>query len=174
MPEEIELKFIDIDKENIIRKIKALGAKQEYSTSLESVSFISDGFSSSDSTKKYLRLRKIGEKVFLTYKSPAKDSNLSIRDEYEIEVYDFDTMVQLFQGLGLRPTPLFKKHRDHFSLGEVHLEIDEVEGIPPYLEIEAPTGPILKETAERLGLDINKGKNKTIVEIYPDRFVPFD
>jgi len=170
MADEIELKFMDIDKKAIIRRLKEIGAIKEFEGEMQSITFLKDGFARGDSSKKYLRIRKIGEECFLTYKGPAKDSKLHIRDEIEIKVSDFDATVKIITALGFSTSPLFKKRRMHHTLGKSHIEIDELEGIPAYLEIEAESEKKMGELCALLGLDMSEGKNKTIVEIYPEKF----
>ncbi len=174
MPDEIELKFIEIDKEETIQKLQALGAEKKFETEMKSITFLADGFSRADSTKKYLRLRNIEKKSYLTYKSPGTGKDVHIREEIEIEVHDFETTIKFLLALGFHPTPIFKKKRQHFKLGSTCFEIDEIDDdgkkVPPYLEIEAKTEEKLLEACKKLGLDHSKGHKGTIVEIYPDKF----
>ena len=173
MPKEIEIKFIEIDKAERIKKILELGTIKEYETDLQSQHFESEklGLSGSDSSKKYLRVRTKDDKVFLTYKGPVQKGELHIREEIEIVTDSYDKTITIFEKLELKSAPIFQKKRTHFSLGEeIHFEIDEVPGIPPYLELETKTEKQMYEICNKLSIDPKKGHAKTIVEIYPEKF----
>lgn len=170
--DEIELKFLNINVAEIKRKLEKIGATKKYDHILESYYFEAEGFSGGDYNMKGLRLRKIGEKSFLTYKDPAKKSDLSIREETEIEVSDFDQTVYLIEKLGFTKGYLTKKNRVHYELGDIHFELDTqlVADIPTYLEIETRTEQAMTEICQKLNLDMKKGRNESIEMIYPEKF----
>jgi len=62
------------------------------------------------------------------------------------------------------------KKRTHYELGNICFEIDEFEGLPPYLEIETHSEKDMEDICKKLNLDINKGDNRVIIEIYPEKF----
>ena len=168
--DEIELKFLDINVAEITRKIEKLGAKKKYEHDLESYYFVADGFSGSDSNMKGLRIRRIGEKTFITYKNPAKLSEMSVREEIEIEVNSFDNAVKLIEKLGFTKGYLTKKHRIHYELGDVHFELDTYAEIPTFLEIETRTEQAMIDICAKLDLNISDGKKGTIEEVLPSVF----
>lgn len=167
---EIELKFLDIDVDEIKFKIESLGAILKYDIEIESFSFLADDFHGSDSNKKYLRVRKIGSDVVLTYKDPATDSKMTSRNEIEIKVDDYEKAILLIEKLGFTKGEVFRKHRIHYEFDTVHFELDTLENIPTYLEIETQTEDEMKSICEKLGLDMTMGKKGTIVEILPEKF----
>ena len=170
MATEIELKFLDVDVEEMKEKILKIGAKLVFDTEMESIVFLGDEFSTRDSSKKYLRLRKINDTTLLTFKSPRTDSNMTSRDEHETEVKDFDATLEILKRLGFNDGVVSKKHRMHYELGNIHFELDTVEGIPTYLEIETTTEEDMKDICKKMNIDISKGKKGTIVEILPEKF----
>jgi len=167
---EVELKFLDINVAEISRKIEALGAVKKYEQDLESYYFVADGFSGKSSHKKGLRVRKIGNRFFITYKDPAKKSDMSVREELEIEVDSFEKAVKLLEKLGFRKGYLTKKHRVHYELGDIAFELDTYDGIPTFLEIETNNEPAMKEVCQKLDLDITDGSKGMIEEIFPEKF----
>ncbi len=167
---EIELKFLNIDVDEIKRKLKEIGAELKYDTHVESISFTADGFSGSDSSQKYLRVRKVDGEVEMTYKDPEIDSHLSEREEINISTSDFGEAVRLLEKLGFSGEKLFKKHRIHYELGDIHFELDTLQNIPTYLEIETQNQADMKTACDLLGLDMGDGKKGTIVEILPEKF----
>jgi predicted adenylyl cyclase CyaB len=168
MAKEVELKFMDIDKDEMIKKILALGAIKKYETTLENVGFDGPGFSRNSSQENYLRIRKINDDAFLTFKGPAENSHLKIREEHEVKVSDYEETVKIFEAMGLTAFR-FTKNRTHFELDDIHFEIDEWGFIDPFLEIEAPEEQ-MEGVCQRLGLDIKEGRNQIITEIYPEKF----
>jgi adenylate cyclase class 2 len=167
---EIELKFLDIDVEEIINKLEKLGAELKYDTHIESYSFSSSDFHISDSNMKYLRVRRVNGDVEVTYKDSAKKSDMTVREEINIEVNDFEQTVELIEKLGFKKDKIFTKHRVHYELGNIHFELDTLDGIPTYLEIETQTEEEIVDVCKKLELDISKGRKGTIVEILPERF----
>ena len=168
--DEIELKFLDINVSKIKEKLESVGAKLVYDKDMESYPFLQDGYSGSDSTKKYLRVRKVNSDVKITYKDPAKNSEMTNREEIEITVDNYEKAILLIEKLGFQKGKVFKKHRIHYELGNIHFELDTLENIPTYLEIETTTEDDMIGICEKLDLDMNNGKKGTIVEILPDMF----
>ena len=119
---------------------------------------------------KYLRIRRVNDDVQMTYKDPAKESDMTTREEIEIKVDNYEQAIKLIEKLGFEKGKVFRKHRIHYGLGDVHFELDTLENISTYLEIETQTESAMKEICVRLGLDISNGKKGTIVEILPEMF----
>ena len=152
---EIEIKILNINEKEITKKLLKLGAKK-ISTKL----IIEKHFDFNDNkiskNKESFRLRKIGDKVELTYKnSGTKDKNFKIREETEIELKDFKTMNKIIQKLGLKCIKYREKKRTSFKLNKLKFEIDKYPKIPSYLEIEGSKKDI-KEILKLLGFNINQ------------------
>lgn len=168
--DEIELKFLDINVEKIKNKIEALGAKKIYDEEIVSLPFSGEGFSFGDSQKKLLRIRKVDGDIVITYKGANRESKMLNKEEIEIKVDDFDKASLLLERLGFIKGNLFIKHREHFEMDKVHFEFDTVLDIPTYLKIETTTEEEMFNICKKLEIDINEGKNKTIVELFPEKF----
>jgi adenylate cyclase class 2 len=168
--DEIELKFLEINVDEIKHKLEQLGAVLKYDAQTESFPFLKEGFSASNSKEKYLRVRKVNDSVTLTYKDPEKDSTMSNRREIEIIVDNYEETIELLEKLGFRKGKVFRKHRIHYELGEIHFELDTLENVPTYLEIETQSEEEMKSICKKLNLDISQGKKGTIVEILPHLF----
>ncbi len=167
--DEIELKFLNITVEETKKKLEEIGAKLIFDTHMKSMPLQKEGYSSWDSTKKYLRVRQIGEDIRVTFKEPMREeSKMSSTEETEIQVDNFENALLLFEQLGFTRGEIYTKHRLHYELGEMHFEIDDNGQVPTYLEIETQTEEAMHEACKKMGLDVTKGKKGTIVEIYPD------
>jgi len=170
MREEIELKFTNIDKAEIEDKLLKLGAKKKYETTTKSIYFNNEklGFSFPSHKLSALRLREENGKFFLTVKNKSRESKMKRREEIEIEVDDFDKTKTILEQLKLKPSKTFEKKRKHFELQNIHFEIDEIEGYPPYLEIETYTEEQMENICKKLNLDITKAQAKSWAELYPE------
>ena len=113
--DEIELKFLNINVEEIKQKLKEIGAVLKFEAQTEAHPFLAEGFHGWDSSKKYLRIRKINEDIKITYKDPAKNSKMTHREEIEISVDNYENAIELLQKLGFSKGPVFKKRRAHYE-----------------------------------------------------------
>jgi adenylate cyclase class 2 len=99
-----------------------------------------------------LRLRKDTENI-LTFKGAAEAGKLvSIRQEIEVLVDDFDTARTLLEGLGYEVMMAYEKYRTTYSLLNTLVVLDEL----PYgnfIEIEGPDGKSIQKVARNLNLN---------------------
>jgi len=168
--DEVELKFLDINVEEIKAKLDIVGAELIYDSKMEMFPFLADGFHSYKSEYKYLRIRKVNDDVTITFKAPNKDSDMSFREEVEIKVDSYENGILLIENLGFERGAVFRKHRVHYEFGDVHFELDTLDNVPTYLEVETNSEEAMIDICLELGLDINDGKKGTIVEILPHLF----
>lgn len=152
---EIEVKIIEIDKEEIIRKIESFGAEKV--SEGEQISWFFD-FPDGRIRKnrESVRMREYKGKNFITVKKAI--SNKEVKEEEETEVYisDVEAMKKIFLTLGLKQVNYLKGNRTRYKLKSVSFDIDEYAGIPCYMEIEAPTKKLINEWIKRLKIDADK------------------
>ena len=151
---EVEVKILDIDRKQAEKILVSLGAKKVFDD--EVTTTIYDFPNKSIKTAKDLiRLRKLGKRSFLTFKKFIEHSQLKVRQEFEVEVSDFNTMHTILLSLGLWPEYQIKKHRTSYHLNDVHFDIDkhvdEYGFIPEFLEIEATDVKTVKKYVTSLG-----------------------
>ena len=137
---EIEVKILDIDRKQTEKTVVSLGAKKVFNDVITTIFFdFSDA--SIKTAKNLLRLRKVGTKSFLTFKKFIEHAQMKVRQEFEVEVSDFDTIQTILSSLGLHPEQQIKKQRVSYQLDDVRFEfdrhLDEYAFIPEFLEIEA-------------------------------------
>ncbi len=120
------------------------------------------------STDEALRLRRVGEHNYITYKGPKLDSTTKTRREIEIEFakgsHTADDMASLLQALGFAPVAEVRKHRVHSTIRwqnrEVGVALDDVAGLGRFVELEImatqadlePAKSCLASLAKKLGL----------------------
>jgi predicted adenylyl cyclase CyaB len=158
---ECEIKFIEADHDHLRQVLKKIGAKHVFTANMITVAFRKEG-----SGYDAIRIRKINEKMFLTKKiRPGGDTLL--QQEEESEITDWERTIASFKRDGFEVSRPNHKHREHYELNHLSFELERMEGIPPYLEIEAPSVDELKRACTLLGLDYAQGRNQTIHAIYP-------
>jgi adenylate cyclase class 2 len=149
---EIEVKFYVLSLQEIEQKILELGG-----TLLQERCFESNlRFDTADgrlrNQRHVLRLRKDKENI-LTFKGAAEVGKpVSIRQEIEVLVDDFDTARTLLEGLGFEVVMAYEKFRTTYSLLDTLVVLDEL----PYgnfIEIEGPDGKSIQKVARNLNLN---------------------
>jgi len=84
-----------------------------------------------------LRIRIKEEGARLTYKGPRMDAMTKSRLERTVQIDDPVEMEQILASLGFVLSAEVRKRRTKYSLGDVTLALDEVEGLGSFLEVEA-------------------------------------
>ncbi len=161
---EIELKILNINKNNIIKKLLKLGAKK-FPQNL----VIERHFDFEDqrikNNKQLFRLRKLGNKVELAFKDKKiKEGNFRVHEEIETTIQNFDNMEEIIKRLGLKCIKHREKKRTHFILNKVKIEIDKFPNIPTYIEIEGSKKEIEK-TIKLLGFRLDQTTTMTATEV---------
>ena len=175
MKTEIEVKFLNVDHDEVRSKLKELGAVCEQPMRLMRRTLVDvhhrtpeEDFSS------FLRLRDEGDKVTLTFKE-FREKTLTGASEREVRVSDFDETKAILEEVGIKFTTFQESKRETWRLDEVEIVLDEWPWIPRYIEIEGPTEAVVEEVAEKLGFDWNDavfGSADVIYALeYPDREV---
>ncbi len=174
---EREVKVLNIDKDEIEKKLKGMGAillKDEDQTNIR--------FDTEDNYLKktyngYLRLRitknNLNEEIknTLTFKRNISRDNLRINEETETEVSNWDETVKILQILGYNKKRPGYKHRKSYLYDNIVFEIDtwDEETYPkPYLEIEMTDEEDLERAIELLQLDREQITSKPIDELRKD------
>jgi adenylate cyclase class 2 len=149
---EIEVKFYVISLEDIAGKIIDLGGKLIQERIFEKNLRFDTADQKLRNLRQVLRLRQDKENI-LTFKGAAETGKqVSIRQEIEVLVDDFDTTRTLLEGLGYEVVMEYEKYRTTFSLLDTLVVLDEL----PYgnfIEIEGPDGNSIQKVARNLNLN---------------------
>ncbi len=154
--EEIELKYLEVNKKEIEEKIKKLGGKKVFEGKITSVYY-------NAGKEKILRVRKIGRKSKLCVKKRLKDKNFKKMIEVEEEVEDFKKTKQLIKLLGYKEISTIKKKRIIYKIKNVEIDLDKYPKIPWLVEIEGAKKEIKKY--EKL-LGLKDGKKWDVFEVF--------
>jgi adenylate cyclase class 2 len=120
-------------------------------------------------TDEALRLRRIGEQNFLTYKGPRHDATSKTRAEVEIPCPPggaaAEAFLKLFHHLGYRATAVVRKRRKIYEWRRdgftVHACLDDVENVGRFVELEIVAEdnefPAARETVLRTAAELELG-----------------
>lgn len=153
---EQEVKIYMPDLESLRQKLNSIGASISAERVYERNVRYDDDNTRLTNSDMLLRLRE-DSRVRLTYKSPSViERGISTRDEFEVEVSDFETMQRILDQLGYKPYMVYEKYRTTYQLNEVEIVLDElpygnfieIEGIPS--EIETALTLLDLASAERI------------------------
>ncbi len=162
---EIEVRFLEIDKEKITETLRRIGAKDQGEKFIEEYIFY-DQEGKWINENKIVRIRKAGENIMMAYKHNFEHTATGT-EEIEMKVSDMDKAKSFLETLGLKAVRYQQKRRHTFLFDSVIVEIDEYPNVPAYLEIEGPSELILRDAARALELDWSKARFenlKTIIE----------
>ncbi len=150
MQTEIEVKFVDIDIDEVRRRLESLRAVCEQPMRLMRRALVETPEMAAIDA--FLRLRDEGDKVTLTYKQHLK-SGIEAAREIETTVGDFDATKALLEASGMRFHTYQESRRETWQMGGVEVVIDEWPWMPPYIEIEGNNEAEVKQAAQTLGFD---------------------
>jgi adenylate cyclase class IV len=168
---EFEAKFLDINKDELIERMKTLGAKMSQSNTLYKRCM----YGLCDVKRGYVRVRDEGDKTTLTAKI-YKDSKFP--EEYEVTIKDnFENGKAFLGALNLTEKSYHETMREKWILNlgksnnnECEIAFDSIPGIPLYVEIECKTKKNLNKAIKLLKLNNAKkcfgSYGKCFVEYY--------
>ena len=168
---EFEAKFLDINRNELVEKMKSLGAKCIQPNTIYKRCM----YGLCDIKRGYVRVRDEGNKTTLTAKI-YKDSKFP--QEYEVTIKDgFDNGKAFLQALNLTEKSYHETMREKWNLSlgknpidDCEIAFDYIPGIPLYVEIECKTKKNLNKAIRILKLDNSKkyfgSYGKCFVEYY--------
>lgn len=158
---EYEVRVLDIDQDEVIKKLEKLGAKFEWEALQKR--YVYD-FTPAKRTK-WLRLRTNGKKSTLTIKEIAS-SKIDGTKELEVEVGDFENTNLILKELGYLPRAYQENKRRQYHLDGVEIDIDSWPLIPTYMEIEGVSEEAVIKILEKLEIDISSVTSHSVDDIY--------
>jgi len=168
---EFEAKFLEINKTDLIEKIKSLGGKLKKGLTLYKRSV----FGLCDVKRGYVRVRDEGDKITMTaklYKNP------KFPEEYELELKNNNNFEQgeaFLQALNLDKKAYHETMREKWTIPKTNgkelceLAIDYIPGLPVYVEVECNSKADLNKCIKMLGLP----KDKMMFGAYGQVFVHY-
>lgn len=151
MKTEYEVRVLDINKKEMIKKLEALGAtkKGEFNQKryVYDLKPIQKG--------KWIRLRTNGNVSILTYKDIVSNTIDGTR-EVEFEVEDFEKANEFLEKIGFKSRSYQENDRISYILNGAEIDIDSWPMIPTYMEIQANSEAEIIGVEEILNIDESK------------------
>nr|MDD3720628.1 class IV adenylate cyclase [Candidatus Gracilibacteria bacterium] len=149
---EKEIKILDIDKNSLIKKLEEIGAVKDYEEVIHDIYYdYPEG--KIDEGKRSFRIRKKGNCYMYTIKKKEKSETIKICQEKEIEISNIDGFQKTLEKYGLVKAREKQKMRLSYYIDDTHFDIDDYEGIPTLLEIEAHSDEEIEKWIKELGLE---------------------
>lgn len=159
--EEIEVKFLDINVDEIQDKLLSIGAEKVGETLSEIVCFDYPDYRLK-SINAWVRLRSEFGKTTLAYKERlgVSSQDSSVRDdgmkEIEINVSDFEQTRNFLKNIGMIEKFEEERKRIRWVKDDVEFDIDIWPLTPAYLEIESDSIDKVKNASQELGLNYDE------------------
>lgn len=166
---EYEVRILNINKEEIIKKLEKLNA--EFKWDHLQKRYVYDFHPIEPS--KWIRLRTNGEEITLTIKNIKSDS-IDGTEELEIEVDDFEKTNLILEELGYKHKGYQENRRRRYYLNGVEVDIDSWPMLPDYLEIEGKSIEEVYQIVELLGFTKEDITTKDCQSIYMDNGYDLD
>lgn len=163
MHTEYEVRILEIDREQVIKKLEELGAEFQWDRIQRR--YVYDFIPKIEG--KWIRLRTNGEKSTLTIKNLVS-SLIDGTQELEIEVDNFERCHLILKELGYEAKGYQENRRCQYLLNGVEIDIDSWPLIPTYLEIEGASEEIVYHTASLLGFTKEECVTRNVEGIYLD------
>ncbi|MBI4870085.1 MAG: class IV adenylate cyclase [Candidatus Riflebacteria bacterium] len=129
---EIEVKVLDVDPDDLRRKLLELGAVLvKKGREVNQMFDFPDG--GLHQRGGYIRIRAFEGKSILTFKERLPTTGFKESHEHETEVRDAEATRRILEGVGLVLGRTDEKDRESYRLGEILFELDHWPTFPPYL-----------------------------------------
>jgi adenylate cyclase class 2 len=147
---EIEAKFLRVNPDAIRARLRKLDAECKQPMRLmRRVVFDNDYMNKKQA---FVRVRDEGYRISVTYKQ-YDEISLTGAKEIEFTVDDYDTAVAFMEAAGVHPRSHQEARREIWKLNGAEVVIDEWPWIDPFIEVEAHSEELVKETAVKLGYE---------------------
>lgn len=118
----------------------------------------------------WIRVRDEGDKVTLSCKSFDGTDSIESVKELEVQVDNFDAMVQMLEIMGLSKVRYVQNVRETFKVDSCFIMIDQWPGLEPFIEIEGEFQQEVERVAEFLGFDMKDGMYGPTAKLYEQRY----
>ena len=141
MPIEVEQKYRLTDRDALFARLAALGA-----VAMQTVTQVDTYYAHPArdfaTTDEALRIRRVGDASFITYKGPKLDQQTKTRREIELPLLEVADpgFAELLQALSFHSVAEVTKVRQIFSLERagqtIEISVDQVNGVGGFVELE--------------------------------------
>jgi adenylate cyclase class 2 len=169
METELEVKFLDINKDEVRKKLKDIGALLKFGERAmkRKVFDLPDGRLRGSGA--WIRVRDEGDKITLSYKKLV-DRSLYGTKEIMLEVSDFNGACDFLLASGFDLKSYQETKRETWIYKDTGITIDTWPWIPPFVEIESDNERELRDVVARMGLDWKFGLHGSVETAYQKYF----
>lgn len=132
---EVEVKARISSFEVMESKLNELGAVKVKTEFQEDIYFASPIVDFGE-TDEALRVRTTDNNIFITYKGPKLNNEAKTRKEVEMSIESSEKAKEIFTEIGFKPVRTVRKNREYYHYQNFEITLDDIEGLPPYMEIE--------------------------------------
>ena len=161
MNTEVEVRLLDIDKDDLVSKLEKNNAK--FIGDWLQVRYVYD-FKPVD-PHRWIRLRTNGIASTLTIKE-VSDKTIEGTKELEIEVSSIEDTDKILEKLGYTKRSIQENKRIRYILNDVEIDIDTWPKLNTYVEFEADSLDKIKEVIKILGFDYKDAVTEDAQDIY--------
>ncbi len=169
MKTEIEGKFLDINKEELRKKLVLFKAELVHKERLMKRMNFDYEDHRLEKIGGWVRVRDEGDKISLAYKQ-LNDRTLHGTKEISLIINDFEDACTFLKSIGLRKISYQETKRESWLLDNVGITIDTWPWIPPFVELEGETEESLKVVCKKLGLNWNDVMHGSVETAYQSHF----
>lgn len=153
MDTEYEATFVNINKENIRKKLKEVGANLIKPEFLQKRVVFNlpkgfDGYS-------WLRVRDEEDKITMSFKIVNGDK-IENQKEINLIIDDFKKGIEFLETIGCQKKAYQETKREIWKLDNVEICIDEWPFLEPFVEVEGKSEKEVKAVSKKLGFDYSK------------------
>jgi len=164
MKAEIEAKFLDINKENIRKLLKNLGAELVAPERL-----MERAVFDSPNSNEYYRVRNEGNQITMSFKH-CDDRSIEGMKEICLTVDNYDNAIDFLTHAVGKPKALQETYRESWIKDGVEIDIDTWPWVPSFIEIEGPSAESVEKLANELGFKMEDAKYGSVEIVYQQIF----
>lgn len=151
MKPEIEVKFLNVDFDEIRKVLLSLGATcDQPMRMMKRVVMDFPNRKMQETKDSWLRIRDEGNKVTLTYKQTT-EHEFGGASEIEVDVSNYEDTIDIFKKIGLVMQTDQETMRETWTIEDVEVVLDEWPWLNPFIEIEGPSKESVMKVADKMG-----------------------
>ncbi len=165
---EYEATFININKEEIRKKLKKVGAKLVKPEFVQKrVNFhLPKGHENENA---WMRIRDEQNKITMSYKE-INGEKIENQKEINLVIDDFKTGEEFLISIGCQRKSYQETKREIWELDGVEICIDEWPFLEPFVEVEGKSEKEVKAVSEKIGFDYSKALFCPAGDIYSKKY----
>ena len=160
---EFELRILEVDENEMIKKLETMGAEKV--GVFDQKRYVYDFVPKRDN--EWIRLRTNGTKTTLAYKNVEKNT-VDGTKELEIEVSSLEETNEMLNILGYTPKSYQENRRVRYMLDGIEFDIDSWPRIPTYMELEGDSEEKVLDMLSKLDIPKEKITYLNCEDIYKE------